>query len=505
MTATASGGAREPIFELRGLTRHFGDVVAVDGVDLALAQGEFVSFLGPSGSGKTTTLMMVAGLLAPTRGQILLRGQDLAPMPPHRRNIGMVFQNYALFPHLSVAANVAFPLEMRRVKRAEIERRVRDALALVGLPDHGARLPAQLSGGQQQRVALARALVYEPPLLLMDEPLGALDKNLREQMQLEISRLHRELRMTVLYVTHDQEEALIMSDRIAVFNGGRIEQVGRPREVYERPATRFVAGFVGESSFIAGRVTSIADGIATLETAHGVLRGHAAGVVPGALAVLAVRPERIALASAENALRARLAEVIYFGDSYKLIARLPDGTELSGRLPLGGADALEEGAEVTLGWHPAACNVLPACSYPARQRLLPEARKRAVAARMGHARLGDRAARPRRHRGARPPARAPAARGRRGAAGRPARRRQDRLRPRAAAGAGRRSRTRGAEPELHPGAELRDAARHDPSFRPVAPGRSGGAGGAGVGGGAGRHRGGGMAGPAGARCVLPVR
>ena len=351
----------DAIFELRGLTRHFGEVVAVRDVDLALRQGEFVSFLGPSGSGKTTTLMMVAGLLAPTSGSILLHGQELAPMPPYRRNIGMVFQNYALFPHLTVAANVAFPLEMRRVKRAEIVRRVRDALALVGLPDHGGRLPSQLSGGQQQRVALARALVYEPPLLLMDEPLGALDKKLREQMQLEITRLHRELGMTVLYVTHDQEEALVMSDRIAIFNNGRIEQAGRPQDVYERPATRFVAGFIGESSFIEGRVIAVADGQAVLETAHGRLHGHAgAPFAVGDAAVLAVRPERIALGTdAANTVRATLTELIYFGESYKFIARLADGGEISGRLPLTAGGALHPGGEVALCWRPLECNILP--------------------------------------------------------------------------------------------------------------------------------------------------
>jgi len=350
-----------PIFELRGITRHFADVVAVDSVDLALEQGEFVSFLGPSGSGKTTTLMMVAGLLAPTRGEILLHGQNLAPMPPYKRNIGMVFQNYALFPHLTVAANVAFPLEMRRVKRPEITRRVQQALALVGLPGHATRLPSQLSGGQQQRVALARALVYAPPLLLMDEPLGALDKKLREQMQLEITRLHRELGMTVLYVTHDQEEALVMSDRIAIFNHGRIEQAGRPQHVYERPATRFVAGFIGESSFLEGRITAIADGQATLETAHGMLHGHpGAPFTVGDKAVLAVRPERIALGTTSaNTVRGTLTELIYFGGSYKFIARLPDGAEISGRLPLTADGALNPGSEVALCWRPEECNILP--------------------------------------------------------------------------------------------------------------------------------------------------
>jgi putative spermidine/putrescine transport system ATP-binding protein len=248
---------KAPTLELRGVRKIFGDTTAVADLDLALCRGEFLTFLGPSGSGKTTTLAMVAGLEKPTAGTITLDGLPLDPLPAYRRNIGVVFQNYALFPHMTVAGNVAFPLEMRGVGRQEIATRVNETLTLVGLPGFGARYPAQLSGGQQQRVALARAIVFRPPLLLMDEPLGALDKRLREQMQIEIMRLHREFGLSVLYVTHDQDEALVMSDRIAVFNAGRIEQVGTAQELYERPQTPFVAGFLGGSNFFRGKVRAI--------------------------------------------------------------------------------------------------------------------------------------------------------------------------------------------------------------------------------------------------------
>ena len=242
------------VLELRDVRKSYAGQAAVAGVDLLLRRHEFLTFLGPSGSGKTTTLMLVAGLQHPDAGSILLDGAPVDRLPPHRRDIGMVFQHYALFPHMTVRRNVAFPLEMCRVGRAETERRVRQALGIVGLSGLGDRLPRQLSGGQQQRVALARATVYRPALLLMDEPLGALDKQLRGQLQLEIKRMHRELRMSVLYVTHDQDEALTMSDRIAVFNAGRVEQVGTPLDLYERPATRFVAGFIGETNFFPGTV-----------------------------------------------------------------------------------------------------------------------------------------------------------------------------------------------------------------------------------------------------------
>jgi putative spermidine/putrescine transport system ATP-binding protein len=244
----------EGLLRLECVSKAFGNVVAVDSISFTLAEGEFLSLLGPSGSGKTTTLQIIAGLTHPTRGQIFLSGRPIGPLPPYKRDIGMVFQNYALFPHMTVAGNVAFPLQMRGVPRTEISRRIDKVLNLVDLPGLAERYPRQLSGGQQQRVALARAIVFEPTLLLMDEPLGALDKKLREQMQLEIKHLHKRLGVSIIYVTHDQDEALVMSDRIGVFNRGRLEQVGSAEQLYEQPTTRFVAEFIGESNIIRGTV-----------------------------------------------------------------------------------------------------------------------------------------------------------------------------------------------------------------------------------------------------------
>ena len=244
--------SERPALVLRDLRKAFGSAVAVDGIDLEVRRGEFVTLLGPSGSGKTTTLRMIAGFMSPSGGSIEIDGQDMTRVPPYRRDVGMVFQNYALFPHMTAAQNVAFPLRMRKQSRAEIDRRVADALELVKLRHLAERYPRQLSGGQQQRIALARAVVFEPRLLLMDEPLGALDRKLREALQLEIIRVSRELGATVLYVTHDQEEALVMSDRIAIFSEGRIEQLGSGEDLYDRPASLFVADFIGESNILRG-------------------------------------------------------------------------------------------------------------------------------------------------------------------------------------------------------------------------------------------------------------
>jgi putative spermidine/putrescine transport system ATP-binding protein len=328
--------SKPPLLSISRLRRLYGDTVAVDDITLDLGQGEFLTFLGPSGSGKTTVLMSIAGFVQPTSGAIVLSGKPLGPLPPHRRNIGMVFQNYALFPHMTVAQNVAFPLEARKVARAEIERKTRQLLELVGLPDHGARLPSQLSGGQQQRVALARAMVFEPPLLLMDEPLGALDKQLRENLQLEMRRLHADLGITFIYVTHDQEEALVMSDRIAVFNNGRIEQIGSPAELYDRPQTRFVADFVGESNFIEASVRQIEGDVIRCDSSDGCI--HAArpsrALFEGARLALALRPERLrvmprnASAGGANSLPGSISEIVYLGQARKLVIRTDAGTEL---------------------------------------------------------------------------------------------------------------------------------------------------------------------------------
>src|SRR5215472_4631866 len=242
---------------LRSIRKAFGPVVALDGIDLEVKSGDLLTILGPSGSGKTTLLKIVAGFELPEEGDVLLGGEDMTFTAPARRNVGMVFQNYALFPHMDVRHNIAFPLEVRRLPHAEIDRRVRTALELVDLKGFEQRFPRQLSGGQQQRVALARAIVFDPQLLLLDEPFGALDRKLREAMQLEIRRLQRHLGLATVFITHDQEEALILSDRIAVMDHGRIQQVGLPRELYERPANAFVADFVGESNLLFGRIAAV--------------------------------------------------------------------------------------------------------------------------------------------------------------------------------------------------------------------------------------------------------
>jgi len=266
-------------------------------VSLEISPGEFFSLLGPSGSGKTTTLMMIAGFAVLDEGQILVDGVDIASEPPQKRGFGMVFQNYAIFPHLNVFENVAFPLRARSVPKPEIDRRVREALSLVRLDRFGDRFARQLSGGQQQRVAIARAIVFGPKVVLMDEPLGALDKNLRYEMQVEIKDIQRRLGMTVVYVTHDQEEAMNMSDRIGIMNHGRVEQVGAPTDIYERPASTFIARFLGEANLLPGELRSMSENIATIAL-HGGLELRAVStkpLAPGTAVGLFVRPERIAL------------------------------------------------------------------------------------------------------------------------------------------------------------------------------------------------------------------
>jgi putative spermidine/putrescine transport system ATP-binding protein len=354
------------ILELVGVRKVYGSAVAVEGVDLTLRNGEFLTFLGPSGSGKTTTLAMIAGLQMPTAGKILLNGQAVDPLPPYKRNIGMVFQNYALFPHMTVAGNIGFPLEMRGMDAAERKRRIAKTLELIGLPSMGDRYPHQLSGGQQQRVALGRAIVFEPPLLLMDEPLGALDKKLRVQMQLEITRLHRELGISILYVTHDQEEALVMSDRIAVFNEGKIEQLGTAKDLYERPTTAFVAGFLGESNFFHGTVSGLSEGRCFMETPYGQLGAfNNASLQLGDKATLAVRPERLFLyrgrdKKQENCISGTLTDLIYLGQSRKCVLRTTNGDEV---VALQHAQQVAEtsmniGEEVCVTWNCADANAL---------------------------------------------------------------------------------------------------------------------------------------------------
>jgi spermidine/putrescine ABC transporter ATP-binding subunit len=346
---------------LQGIVRRFGQVTALAGVDLTVTEGELLTILGPSGSGKTTLLKVVAGFEVPDEGIVRLGSSDVTLAPPRERDVGMVFQNYALFPHMTVAQNVAFPLEMRRLPKPERERRVTEALGLVELGDYAARLPRQLSGGQQQRVALARAIVFKPRLLLLDEPFGALDRKLRESMQLEVRRLQRRLHLTTLFITHDQEEALILSDRIAVMNAGRIEQVATPAEVYARPATRFVADFVGESNLLDATLAS--DGMATV-AGLGSIALREAGAPVGTSMTLLLRPEALRIGAAAGALpnraQARVVESVFLGVSLKLRLQVEGGPELLARLPLRPSERppASEGETVPLGFAPEDLHVI---------------------------------------------------------------------------------------------------------------------------------------------------
>jgi putative spermidine/putrescine transport system ATP-binding protein len=322
-----------PFLSIRRVRKTFGHVVAVHDVTLDVPKGEFLTFLGPSGSGKSTTLYAIAGFQQPTSGDVLLEGRTLLSVPSHKRNIGMVFQRYTLFPHLSVAENVAFPLRVRRRPDAEVKRKVGDMLSLVRLSNFADRRPGDLSGGQQQRVALARALAYDPPILLMDEPLSALDKKLREEIQGEIRRIHRETGVTILYVTHDQEEALHLSDRIALFNEGRIEQTGIGEDLYLRPKSEFVAGFIGNSNFLPAECLEVAGGLATIRladgsTVSGVKANHE--INRGQKARLMVRPEAFRLTpdKASASLPVEFVDTAFFGERRRVIARTAAGQEL---------------------------------------------------------------------------------------------------------------------------------------------------------------------------------
>jgi spermidine/putrescine ABC transporter ATP-binding subunit len=346
---------------LEKLDKRFNTVVAVDGVSLAIEPGEFITLLGPSGSGKTTTLMMIAGFEIPTAGEIYIDGTPIVTTPPHRRNIGMVFQNYALFPHMTVAENIAFPLKQRRVSKSSIVERVTGVLEIVSLPGYEGRYPRQLSGGQQQRVALARAVVFNPRVLLMDEPLGALDKKLREGLQLEIRRLHEELGITFIYVTHDQEEALVMSDRIAVMNQGRIEQLGSPVDLYDRPNSRFVAEFIGESNFLDGIALDGGSRVNQVRIGDDVVSAIGReDVASGMGVVLAVRPEKLSFREEGEALpleqlnhlATTVREGTFIGEMRRYVVETAAGLRLTLKQPLRyGIRHYEPGDEVELEWH----------------------------------------------------------------------------------------------------------------------------------------------------------
>jgi putative spermidine/putrescine transport system ATP-binding protein len=367
----------QPFISFSGVSKSYDGVAnVVEGLDLDVARGEFVSLLGPSGSGKTTTLMMLAGFESPTRGEIRLAGKRLDNKPPHQRDIGMVFQNYALFPHMTIAENVAFPLSVRKIARGEQKTRVMRALEMVELSHLAGRRPAQLSGGQQQRVALARALVFEPSVVLMDEPLGALDKRLRESMQYEIMRLHRELSLTIVYVTHDQNEALTMSDRVAVFSDGRIQQAATPTELYENAANAFVANFVGENNGLTGRVLAGDGEWAALQLRDGstVYGRVGAGLATGDSAMLALRPERAHIAATPDAVQdaarqsmnivqALVEELVYCGDHHRVHLKLGHGETVVVKVPNTERHDLPAlGSQTAVTWRRDDCKVLPAAA-----------------------------------------------------------------------------------------------------------------------------------------------
>ena len=355
------------------VTKSYGKTYALDHVDLEIRSGEFLTLLGPSGSGKTTLLTVLAGFTRPDGGSLKFGDTEMVTVPPHKRDVGMVFQNYALFPHMTVAGNVAFPLKLRGVAAAESAQRVEKALEMVRLGGYGARGVDQLSGGQRQRVALARAMVFEPRIMLMDEPLSALDKQLREHMQIELRQLHDKLGMTTVYVTHDQREALTMSDRIAVINGGRIMQLDTPRAIYERPLNRFVAEFIGESSFI--QVTVDSGKIMLAGTTLKVLRSASTPAPPDGPQLLMLRPERLRLMAqnepaddALNILKATLIAAIYQGDSSLFQVALPDGSQLSVRSASNGLQdqhAIAPGAALRLGLRIHDTVLLPVAQSPA--------------------------------------------------------------------------------------------------------------------------------------------
>jgi putative spermidine/putrescine transport system ATP-binding protein len=375
MTAIVSSQPGDAVaLEVAGISKSFGGVVALQDVSFQLHRGEFLTMLGPSGSGKTTTLRIIAGFEQPDSGEVWLHGRDVVRVPPYERNIGMVFQDYALFPHMSVAENIGFPLESRQVARPERQHRVEEMLAVVGLKGFGDRRPRQLSGGQQQRVALARALVFNPEIVLLDEPLGALDKKLRGIMQLEILRIAKSLGTTVISVTHDQEEALVMSDRIALFSQGRLVQIGTPRQLYEHPQTPFVADFIGESNLLHGRYSAATNQIAGTCWRSDLPLGDEGrtGLSDGDALTLVVRPENLAIRplGASQALVGKAEEranqcvgtvrdAIYLGVEFRLVVALPDGILLQARnRELKQMGACRPGTSVELSWLPSDCVAL---------------------------------------------------------------------------------------------------------------------------------------------------
>ncbi|PAP92075.1 ABC transporter ATP-binding protein [Mesorhizobium wenxiniae] len=375
------------ICQLINVSKSYGDkVFALDNIDLDIVEGELLSLLGPSGSGKTTALMLLAGFQDVTSGSILFRGKPLNKKAPHLRNFGVVFQNYALFPHMTVSENICFPLKMRGVEKVEMSERCRTALDMVHMVEYANRKPTQLSGGQQQRVALARALIFNPEMLLLDEPLGALDKNLREEMQYEIRSLHDRLGITMISVTHDQTEALSMSDRIAVFCRGRIEQIGSPKELYNAPATQFVAGFLGETNFLPAKVIESRPDTASVLVENSYLSSarFASSVPAGSQCMVAVRPERVRITTDRNdALRipAIVKDAVFVGSTLRVVLTTMGGTEVTLlRMPWDTAE-IRLGEKVEFGWDDDAAIGFPHSPSESKGIAVPreEAEKRWVA------------------------------------------------------------------------------------------------------------------------------
>ncbi len=360
--------SNEPIVRFINVQKSYdGEILVVKNLNLDIARGEFLTMLGPSGSGKTTCLMMLAGFEPATNGDITLNGKPINNVPPHKRGIGMVFQNYALFPHMTVAENLSFPLEVRRMGKDEIESRVTRALEMVRLPEMAGRRPGQLSGGQQQRVAVARALVFDPDLVLMDEPLGALDKNPREEMQYEIKHIHESLGVSVVYVTHDQSEALTMSNRIAVFNDGIVQQLSTPDALYERPENAFVAQFIGENNRLMGTVKEVNGESCTIEVDGGgaviALAVNIAG--KGERTTLSLRPERVTInppeGSVPNVFEGTVEELIYLGDHIRARVNVCGHDDFIVKVPnASGHAALKEKTKVKVGWEFEDCRALDA-------------------------------------------------------------------------------------------------------------------------------------------------
>lgn len=361
---TRAPGGDQTMVALQGVSKRYGQVDALHRVDLSIRKGEFVTLLGPSGSGKSTLLNLIAGMIAPSSGRIVINGRDATTLPTNQRGLGMVFQNYALMPHMTVFENIAFPLQVRRLPKGDIKHKVEEALDLIQLRHVASRRPRELSGGQQQRVSLARCIVYNPALILMDEPLGALDKKLREQMQLEIKRLHAELGVTMLYVTHDQDEALTMSDRIVLMNGGKIEQQGQPDELYFKPATIFSAEFIGSSNLIPGVVEASA-GALSLRTAIGTFPAPAVdfSISAGEKAVLLIRPENTMLMDASDSVGVAgvIEDSILLGGVVRHFVRCADqSTIIVQELNQPDRASARRGDEVRVAWRPAHARLLPA-------------------------------------------------------------------------------------------------------------------------------------------------